>query len=526
MRAMTQAVRNDTSLSATDKWELIISTERDLIIMDEYVKCRFIEYKTFKRGRTYAKKGLDFAFGDGSLIICKDLGDAVRVVCIVKTEFIDPVRVVEDIKKIPLFSADEEYVFYYVGQFFVTAGFLERIRYVLNAFDKRERSSYRTLTFNSINLRKHIEYYLVANVTKGQEEAFCAAFEVSLVTKTTDDMDLDIEKMITGSSVNKEDTWLSQIKTWIDCTSYMSFFREIEKMVQGQPELNMVVFNVYQYLLNIAKGLPEDKQSIILAGPSGCGKTETYRALKRYFEKKIPTLVVDIVDINQITCEGFFGKNTKHLVEGLKNRGSQGIGIVFLDEFDKRLIPAYSGYGDNVNREIQGQLLMAIEGCMLDGVDTSKTLFIGMGSFNEVRERRGTAKHFGFGVDRSEKVAKHYDVVTREDMIELGASYELLGRFGLIVNYGALSSDAIDQIIDLRIHEISDSMGVKISVDEDMREHLHENANTEFGNRLIDSIIRSAVTRAKIEALTNEINAEEIVVTGPETFLFKGGVNR
>ncbi len=494
--------------------------------MEEYVKSRFIQYKTFKRGRTYAKRGLDVAFGDGSLIICKDLGDAVRVVCIVKTEFIDPVGVVEDIKRIPLCSSDEEYVFYYVGQSFATAGYRDEIWYVLNELDKRVRSSYRTLTFNRINLRRHIEYCLVANVTKGQEEAFCAAFEVSLVTTTTDDMDLDIEKMITGSSVNKEDTWLSQIKTWIDCTSYISFFREIEKMVQGQPELNMVVFNVYQYLLNIAKGLPEDKQSIILAGPSGCGKTETYRALKRYFEKKIPTLVVDIVDINQITCEGFVGKNTKHLVEGLKNRGSQGIGIVFMDEFDKRLIPAYSGYGDNVNREIQGQLLTAIEGCMLDGVDTSKTLFIGMGSFNEVRERRGTVKHFGFGADRSEKAAKHYDAITREDMIELGASYELLGRFGLIVNYGALSSDAIDRIIDLRIHEISDSMGVKVSVDADMREHLHENANTEFGNRLIDSIIRSAVTRAKIEALTNEINAEEIVVTGPEKFLIKGCANR
>lgn len=492
--------------------------------MGDFVKTRYIEYKTFKRGRSYAKNELVEAFGEGRLLIGKDLGDKVRIVGIIKTEFTDPEGVVEDIKKIPFCSSDEEYEVYYVGQAFVTFGLMTEIRHVLDLIDKRDHSSYSTLTFSRINLINHIEYRLIANVIRGQEDAFCAAFDVS---RTKNDTDLDIVNMLTGFSADKEDSLLSQIKDWVNRTPYLSFLHKIESVVQGQPELNVVVFCVYQYLVNIAKGLPVDKTSIILTGPSGCGKTETYRAIKQLFKKEIPELVVDLVDINQITSEGFFGKNTKHLIEGLKNAGSKGTGIVFMDEFDKRIIPIHSGQGDNVNREIQGQLLMAIEGCMLDGIDTSKTLFIGMGSFNEIRERRGSEKHIGFCVDRAEKAQMYYDAITREDILALGASYELLGRFGQIVNYGALDHTAIDKIIDMRIDEISESMGVKVSVDAGMRAFLHNNSNTEFGNRLIDSIIRGAVTRGKIEALTNEINAEEIVVTGPDKYLIKNaGVNK
>ena len=292
-------------------------------------------------------------------------------------------------------------------------------------------------------------------------------------------------------------------------------------MVQGQPELKIIVFIVYSYLVNIAKGLPLDKQNSILAGPSGCGKTETYRAIKVYFQKEIPKLVVDLVDINQITCEGFSGNNTDFLVQGIKRGRSQGIAIIFCDEFDKRIIPVYSSHGDNVNREIQGQLLLPIEGCIIDGVDTRKTLFICMGSFNEIREKRSLDKHFGLGIERTDYTQEHYTPITKEDIIELGASFELLGRFGLIVNYGPLSDDAIDRIIDIRLDEISTSMGVKVSINDNMRGYLHEKSNTEYGNRLIESILRDAAIRAMTHSLTNEIDAEEIIVIGEGKYIIK-----
>lgn len=90
--------------------------------MGDFVRTRYIEYKTFKRGRIYAKKELDEAFNDGRILICKDLGDKVRVIAIIKTEFTDPEGVVEDIKKIPICSSDEEFEIYYVGQACVTYG--------------------------------------------------------------------------------------------------------------------------------------------------------------------------------------------------------------------------------------------------------------------------------------------------------------------------------------------------------------------------------------------------------------------
>ncbi|WP_034451170.1 AAA family ATPase [Butyrivibrio sp. AE2032] len=343
--------------------------------------------------------------------------------------------------------------------------------------------------------------------------------EFSIQTNT--EKDIDIEKLLGSIMLSDEIELIDQIKSWVDRTPFISFMRAVESVVQGQPEVSLIVFSVYNYLYNIAKDLPLNKQSAILAGPSGSGKTETYRCLKRYFQKEIPKLVVDLVDMNQITCEGFSGNNTEFLVQGLKRGRSKGIGILFGDEFDKRISPIYSSHGDNVNREIQGQLLLPIEGCIIDNVDTSKTLFICMGSFNEIREKRNLEKHFGIGIERTDHVKEHYAPITKEDIIALGASFELLGRFGLIVNYGPLSYDAIDRIIDMRLDEISASMDIKVSVNDNMRDFLHKKGNTEFGNRLIESILRDAATRAKVQSLINEIDAEEIVVIGEGKYIIK-----
>ena len=122
--------------------------------------------------------------------------------------------------------------------------------------------------------------------------------------------DIDLDKLLESLMISDENELLDQIKLWVERTSFISFLRAIERVVQGQSELKLILFSVYHYLHNIAKDLPLDKLSVILAGPSGCGKTETYRAIKRYFRKEIPKLVVDLVDINQITCEGFSGNNT------------------------------------------------------------------------------------------------------------------------------------------------------------------------------------------------------------------------
>lgn len=74
----------------------------------------------------------------------------------------------------------------------------------------------------------------------------------------------------------------------------------------------------------------------------------------------------------------------------LLEEGSDGTGIVFLDEFDKKLLPSYSSQGENINAAVQSQLLTMIEGRIIRinryEIDTNKTMFVGLGSFDEYRK--------------------------------------------------------------------------------------------------------------------------------------------
>lgn len=54
-----------------------------------------------------------------------------------------------------------------------------------------------------------------------------------------------------------------------------------------------------------------------------------------------------------------------------------------------------------------------------------------------------------------------------------------------------------------------------------MRTFLHENSNTPFGNRLIDSLIRETVNMALVDIYTNDIFEPEIVITGKGKYLIK-----
>lgn len=489
--------------------------------MEDFVKTDNIEYKIYKEAKIVLKKSVCEAYPLGRILICQDSGENLNVICEVKTDFTSPKAEIEDIKKIPLPSSDERYI--YIGVFpkETNESLVDVERRVIDSLETRDLLEYKNRIFQKDEPTVKKTFYIIANLEKDTEDIF---FRDYGITSFREKLRQACEISFAQITAEPSNTLKEQIRSWANKVSFNEFEKEIEKTVQGQPELKSVVFHVYHYLSNIAKELPIDKQSIILTGPSGCGKTETYRALKKYFEKEIPPLVVDLIDTNQITGEGYKGKDTNHIVSALKKAKSDGIGIVFLDEFDKRLIPSHSSHGDDVNREIQGQLLLAIEGCDLDGIDTSNTLFIGMGSFNEAREKRRQEKHIGFGVERTDAACEHYSPITREEMIKLGASYELIGRFSHVINYGPLSPEALDRIIDMRASEVSESYGVRLSISDSMRAFLHQNSNTEFGNRLIESLIREAATRAMIEILSEEISAKEIVITGKDSYIIKKAV--
>ena len=301
-----------------------------------------------------------------------------------------------------------------------------------------------------------------------------------------------------------------KIRDWIKETSFNDFCKAITDRVKGQEETEIIVANIYNYLKCVAYGKPHNNNMFLVA-PSGCGKTETYRAISKYFEKVISELVIYQVDMTAMTQEGFKGKNSEYMTEQLKAEDN-GIGIAFLDEFDKKIVPAYSGNGDNINLAVQTQILTIIEGRKEGGrkkFDTSNTLFIAMGAFDACREKKSIReKHVGFG-QTSYAGEKHYAFVTREDMIDLGACYELIGRFSSIINYHELSTETIDEIIDGMVKKVSNGFECKIRILENMRNALHYNANSKYGCRILESMIRENAMREYLKLLKSDLEVSE-----------------
>ncbi|MCR4674604.1 MAG: AAA family ATPase [Lachnospiraceae bacterium] len=324
-----------------------------------------------------------------------------------------------------------------------------------------------------------------------------------------------------------------QIQEWLKHTSFSEFYVAIEARVMGQKNLRIVLGNVYNYLYNVANNLPV-RNNMILSAPSGCGKTETYRALRDYFKEEIPKLKIHICDVSQVTVTGFRGNEPSTILlpflkkGGMQNAEEDTFGIVFMDEFDKKLMPIYSSSGDNVNREVQANLLTIIEGGIFTSkegnVNTEKLMFVGLGSFDEFRENTEQSENpIGLGkLDEWEKCSEqkdHYRSIDRESMVEAGGSNELIGRFPYIVSYDRLEEDAIRRIILKSASEVEKCFDLKkLVLKEGMMDYLIKQANSKFGCRQIENTIRNIVLENYTDALFKKEENKELTIylDGPD----------
>ncbi|WP_027437703.1 AAA family ATPase [Lachnospira multipara] len=320
--------------------------------------------------------------------------------------------------------------------------------------------------------------------------------------------ELQEPRTLTFTSMEYDTTVKSEIYEWFQKTPFSEFYNEISKRVIGQDSLKLVLANVYNYLSGVLNGTPI-KNNMLLSAPSGCGKTETYRALKDYFSKQIPSMYVYIYDVSAITSNGFKGQDANSILvpffqEGIENP----VGIVFLDEFDKKMVPVFCGTGENINREVQSGMLTIIEGGEVRSpkgliVNTDKLMFVGLGSFDLYRENRDNKPNqIGLGSEWSDKDEDHYKPLTRDDMVDAGASSEIMGRFPYIVNYERLSEESVEKIINKCVNEAAESFNLnKLVIEEPVLERLKESANSRYGCRLIEATLKEML----LKAYTNEM---------------------
>lgn len=281
----------------------------------------------------------------------------------------------------------------------------------------------------------------------------------------------------------------SKIHDWLQKTTYSKFHKAIANRVLGQPALSLITVAVYTYLKSLAEDNP-NKVGILLAGSSGTGKTETFRALRDYFKEQLPFLGLVQYDATTLTASGYKGNEVSSIIKNVSHVNSNGFCIAFIDEFDKKMCHERSSSGFDYNAALQSEFLTILEGGNAE-CDTSNTLFILAGSFEKIRkEKEKKKREIGFGEDSTEESRNCHAPITREEILENGALYELIGRLPVLVNYGPLDDCSLTEILRRKVEGISKTLGIAIILEEHYQEEIIEQSkNSKLGTRIFDQKI-------------------------------------
>ena len=316
----------------------------------------------------------------------------------------------------------------------------------------------------------------------------------------------DYRLLMKQNELLNENEYRYALRLWLKRVSFAEFCSAIEKRVIGQENLRRVCYNIYHYFELVAAGR---KQSLpfILAAPSGSGKSETYRAVRDYLYQTMRFMPCEYSDASALTETGFKGSDPQTIISGIAERDkSNGIGIVFVDEMDKKLLPSYTNSGQNANAAVQHALLSVIEGREVEikkqsgrmtVINTENTLFIAMGAFDFLRKEKEEEKSISFGKKNEKR--EHYADITREEMLEAGALNEFVGRFHTVINYHRLSEEAIRNIVNKNLSELEEEFHVSIVAEENVYRAIIDKSNGKFGCRTLKNDLRERIETQDME---------------------------
>lgn len=244
-----------------------------------------------------------------------------------------------------------------------------------------------------------------------------------------------------------------QIQEWLEGNPYQELLKYMKSRVMGQENIAIVVANVYNYLKNVS--IPDTGM-------------------------EMPT----------------HGNCNNMILAAPSGSGKTETYRAFKDYFKNRIPALRLTISDVSNLTATGYR----------GAEPSSIVepFIGCGQ-----------EPIGFGGKGGDEIAEaeHAAPITREDMISAGGCYELIGRFSYIENYHSLDQETIIEIIKQNCEKIADDFDCEIELAEPAMKELCDQANSKFGCRLIESMIRDIVLKAYSEALELGENGDVLVVT-------------
>ncbi|MCR5209470.1 MAG: AAA family ATPase [Lachnospiraceae bacterium] len=255
---------------------------------------------------------------------------------------------------------------------------------------------------------------------------------------------------------------------------------------------------------------------VLLIGPSGCGKSEIMRRIK-----ELTGYPMVFTDVSNLGASQYRGRHKEDILYELyeaagKDKKLAEKGIVFMDEFDKLLLPAVSEKGINVHDDVQSQLLTMLEGSDVelknDGqslvLNTSKMLFVLAGAFQGIDEfikadkmkKEKVPGNMGFLSPLSKDMDLELvrDNINHEVLMNYGMKRELAGRICSIAVLEKLKLEDMirilkepkDNLIERYAREIKLSSGAELCFDDSAITAIAETAmKMPVGARALQSIV-------------------------------------